>query len=54
VRHLDEALLSSDLARQGDTLVIAMGEPTAPAGSTNLMMLHRVGDAARGWQEPAA
>jgi pyruvate kinase len=54
VRHLDEALLRNDLARVGDKLVIAMGEPTSPPGSTNLMMLHRVGDAATEWPEPTA
>ena len=45
VRALDQVLLHNDLAAPGDRLVLLVGKPGAPTGSTNLMMVHRVGAA---------
>jgi pyruvate kinase len=43
VRHLDKFLLENGSVAQGDKLVLLVGRPNAPTGSTNLMMVHRVG-----------
>jgi pyruvate kinase len=42
---LDRALLKERLAKKGDTVVVLSGSPIGMAGKTNLMKLHRVGDA---------
>ena len=46
VRLLDEAVVREGLAARSDTLVLCMAAPTAQAGSTNIMMVHRVGEEA--------
>ncbi len=43
VKGLDAKLMQEGLAEQGDRLVMLVGAPNAPTGSTNLMMVHRVG-----------
>jgi pyruvate kinase len=43
VKGLDARLIQEGLAEQGDRLVMLVGAPNAPTGSTNLMMVHRVG-----------
>ena len=43
VEGLDKVLLQERLVNQGDKLVLLVGAPNAPTGSTNLMMVHRVG-----------
>ena len=43
VQALDRLLLQEGLASTGDRLVLLVGKPNAPTGSTNLMMVHRVG-----------
>jgi pyruvate kinase len=45
VRQVDELLLSSGRAREGDLAVIIAGTPSGTPGSTNAMHVHRVGDA---------
>ena len=41
--RMDASLRLHDLASSGDVVVVSMGAPMAPPGSTNLMMVHRVG-----------
>ena len=43
---LDEQLIKLGLANTGDLIVICMGSPSASPGATNVIMVHRVGDAA--------
>lgn len=43
VRLLEEAVLREGLANKDDYLVLCMAAPTARAGSTNIMMVHKVG-----------
>ena len=46
INLLDGAVLKEGLAQRNDLLVICMGAPTAPSGSTSLVMVHHVGAAA--------
>jgi len=41
----EEQLQSRQLAARGDTVVIALGAPVALCGHTNLLKLHRMGEA---------
>jgi pyruvate kinase len=43
--QVDESLLESGRALEGDTVVIVAGSPPAVRGSTNSLRVHRVGDA---------
>jgi pyruvate kinase len=45
VRQVDRALLDLGRCREGDLVVIAAGSPPGTPGSTNLMRVHRIGDA---------
>ena len=45
VRRVDEALLALGRAARGDRVVIVSGAPPGPAGGTNTLRVHRVGDA---------
>lgn len=40
---LDSVILERGIAERDDRLVLLVGKPGAPTGSTNLMMVHRVG-----------
>lgn len=44
LENLDIHLMQAKLAKIGDAVVLCMGGPTAPAGSTNIMMVHIVGE----------
>jgi pyruvate kinase len=52
--QVDEALLSNDLAKKGDKVVVISGSPPGTPGSTNDLRVHTVGDALEGaapaWQ----
>lgn len=48
VLQVDQALLSSGRAREGDQVMIVAGSPPGTSGSTNAMRVHRVGDAVNG------
>ncbi len=41
---LDHHLRDNNLAQNDDLVVICMSGPSAPSGSTNIMMVHRVGE----------
>jgi pyruvate kinase len=45
VRQVDEVMLSSGRAREGELVVIIAGTPPGTPGSTDAMHVHRVGDA---------
>ena len=45
IAEADRALLAESLVDPGDTIVVVTGSPIAARGSTNLMKLHRVGEA---------
>ena len=45
-RILDEALLKRELASKGDVVVVLSGAPIGVPGTTNLIKIHRVGEAA--------
>jgi len=44
VERMDSALLRDDHACAGDIVVLCMAAPNAEAGSTDLMMVHKVGE----------
>jgi len=44
VSRMDRALVAGGHADQGDIVVVCMGAPNATPGSTDVMMVHRVGD----------
>ena len=46
VSRMDRALVARGHAEQGDIVVVCMGAPKAAPGSTDVMMVHRVGDGA--------
>ncbi|MEN9714908.1 MAG: hypothetical protein RJA35_375 [Actinomycetota bacterium] len=46
--QVDELLLSNDLAKVGEEVVIVAGTPPGIPGSTNSLRVHRVGDAVNG------
>ncbi|MGP3536742.1 pyruvate kinase [Microbacterium sp. RD1] len=46
--QVDDYLLSNDLAKVGDKVVVISGSPPGIAGSTNDLRVHRVGDAVHG------
>ncbi|GAA4482165.1 pyruvate kinase [Microbacterium panaciterrae] len=46
--QVDEHLLGSGLAKEGDKVVVISGSPPGIIGSTNDLRIHRVGDAASG------
>ncbi|WP_221584388.1 pyruvate kinase [Microbacterium sp. G2-8] len=46
--QVDDYLLSNDLARVGDKVIVISGSPPGIAGSTNDLRVHRVGDAMHG------
>jgi pyruvate kinase len=46
--QVDEYLLSNDLAKVGDKVVVISGSPPGIAGSTNDVRIHKVGDAVHG------
>ncbi|WP_110588941.1 pyruvate kinase [Microbacterium suaedae] len=46
--QVDDYLLSNDLARVGDKVIVISGSPPGIAGSTNDLRVHRVGDAIHG------
>ena len=48
MRAVDRALLKSKLAERNDLVVVLAGSPIGVTGSTNLIKVHRVGQA---WQE---
>lgn len=43
--HVDKYLLASGLARKGDTILLLAGKPLGVAKATNLVAIHRVGEA---------
>lgn len=43
IEGLDAVVTSDGIAQNGDRLVLLVGRPNAPTGSTNLMMVHAVG-----------
>ena len=43
IGDLDATLLEKGLADEGDRLVVLMGAPTRRMGSTNLMLVYRLG-----------
>ncbi len=45
VRQVDEALLSLGRCRRGDRIVVVAGSPPGTPGSTNMLTVHRIGDA---------
>jgi len=48
VLQVDNSLLSTGQAREGDLVMIVAGSPPGTSGSTNAMRVHRVGDAVNG------
>jgi pyruvate kinase len=46
--QVDDYLLSNDLAKVGDKVVVISGSPPGIAGSTNDVRIHKVGDAVHG------
>jgi pyruvate kinase len=46
--QVDDYLLSNDLAKVGDKVIVISGSPPGIAGSTNDLRVHRVGDAVHG------
>ncbi len=44
VSRMDRALVAGGHAQQGDIVVVCMGAPKAAPGSTDIMMVHRVGN----------
>jgi pyruvate kinase len=44
VERMDTALLRDKHASPGDIVVLCMAAPNAEAGSTDLMMVHKVGE----------
>ncbi|WOF21498.1 pyruvate kinase [Microbacterium betulae] len=46
--QVDEHLLSNDLAKVGDKVIVISGSPPGISGSTNDLRVHRVGDAVHG------
>ncbi|MEY2946359.1 MAG: hypothetical protein RL243_1136, partial [Actinomycetota bacterium] len=46
--QVDELLLSNELAKVGEEVVIVAGTPPGIPGSTNSLRVHRVGDAVNG------
>ncbi|MFF8187569.1 pyruvate kinase [Microbacterium sp. NPDC016588] len=46
--QVDDYLLSNDLAKVGDKVVVISGSPPGIVGSTNDLRVHRVGDAVHG------
>jgi pyruvate kinase len=42
--HLDKTLLTKHLVQHGNVLILLIGGAHAPSGSTNLLMVHKVGD----------
>ncbi|MBP2435565.1 pyruvate kinase [Microbacterium amylolyticum] len=47
-KQVDDYLLTNDLARKGDKVVVISGSPPGIAGSTNDLRVHSVGDAVNG------
>ena len=47
-RQVDEVLLGSGVAEEGQLCVLVAGSPPGIAGSTNALRIHRIGDAAKG------
>jgi pyruvate kinase len=45
VRQMDHLMIKNRLLNQGDTVVFVAGQPIGRAGTTNLMKLHRIGEA---------
>lgn len=43
MKGLDDVLIHENLAKQNDRFVLLVGGPNAPTGSTNLMVVHKVG-----------
>ena len=52
VVQIDEALLATGQAVEGDLVVLIAGTPPGTAGSTNALHVHRVGDATGGQPRP--
>jgi pyruvate kinase len=48
VEQVDRALAEQRLAQHGDLIVIVYGTPPGHAGTTNTMLLHRIGDPVEG------
>ena len=46
--QVDDYLLTNELARVGDKVIVISGSPPGIAGSTNDLRVHRVGDAVHG------
>ena len=46
--QVDDYLLSNDLAKVGDKVVVISGSPPGIIGSTNDIRIHKVGDAVHG------
>jgi pyruvate kinase len=46
VTFVDRVLIENGLVSKGDTIVLVAGQPVGRAGTTNLLKLHRAGDAA--------
>ncbi|WAL40874.1 pyruvate kinase [Brevibacterium sp. BRM-1] len=47
-RQVDEVLLGSGVAEDGQLCVLVAGSPPGIAGSTNALRIHRIGDASKG------
>lgn len=43
MKGLDDVLIEENLAKHNDRFVLLVGGPNAPTGSTNLMVVHKVG-----------
>ena len=46
--QVDDYLLTNDLAKVGDKVVVISGSPPGIVGSTNDIRVHKVGDAVHG------
>lgn len=48
VKQIDQIIIESGRAKEGETIVIVAGSPPGIPGSTNAMRVHRIGDAVGG------
>ncbi|MBJ6727763.1 pyruvate kinase [Geomesophilobacter sediminis] len=49
ILSVDEAVLATGLLKPDDVVVITMGSPLSTTGTTNLLKVHRLGEAPRNW-----
>jgi pyruvate kinase len=52
VQEVDRWLSQRQFCQPGDVLVLLVGRPNAPTGSTNLLMIHRVGSKETAYSPP--